>query len=235
MSRSAGPRSGTTVTGSQTGWLVMAALSSDARCRRERTRIGCTAWAAAGSPTWTYRRAGARSRGNCSFPTPSWRARWSLPGRLRRHRRGWWNFVGASTVHTSDISVAVSLQDADGHYAAALTANPWLDTLPVILRDITAVQVDDDWVIRDADGAAMPLPPRSDRGWHLRAGLTAPTGAPLWILEWRGPGAGEYGRGRALAGVGCRTGIALMDWDELVARGHHRRGADRRRYDDRGN
>ena len=54
-------------------------------------------------------------------------------------------------------------------HARALAANPWLERFPVVLSAVVPGRRGDGWVVRDRDGAALPLGPVDDRAWRLAA------------------------------------------------------------------
>ncbi|WP_254893691.1 SWIM zinc finger family protein [Nocardia donostiensis] len=67
-------------------------------------------------------------------------------------------------------------------YAEALGADPWLDSWPVLLRDILPVRADG-WYVAESDGSALPLVPL-DEPWRL---LSVSGGHPVTLCaEWNG-------------------------------------------------
>ncbi|MCB0045354.1 MAG: hypothetical protein KDD92_07990 [Caldilineaceae bacterium] len=79
-----------------------------------------------------------------------------------------------------------SLDEAQAQFRTALIANPWLMELPVLLSDMTARRQDDDWLLHDRQGAAVPLPDDFSRGWHLAALGQAPDSALFGLWESSG-------------------------------------------------
>ena len=53
--------------------------------------------------------------------------------------------------------------------AAALAQNPWLDRLPVAIRDAVPARVGDGWLLLDATGAGLPIDADPERAWKLAA------------------------------------------------------------------
>jgi hypothetical protein len=69
-------------------------------------------------------------------------------------------------------------------YAAAIACNPWIEKFPVALKAVTPVKRGEVWVLRDADGRALPLHPRFELRWEL---LAFGGGRPLALFgEWDG-------------------------------------------------
>jgi hypothetical protein len=67
------------------------------------------------------------------------------------------------------------------NFTAVKTANPWTRSYPLLLQDVVAEQHEGNWIIRDAEGYFLSLPPRFGYGWYLRS-LSA---EGLWLF-------GEY-------------------------------------------
>ena len=68
-------------------------------------------------------------------------------------------------------------------HARALAANPWLERFPMVLTAVVPCPRGDGWVVRDGDGAVLPLGPVEDRAWKLAA-LSG--GHPVGLVaEWR--------------------------------------------------
>lgn len=77
-----------------------------------------------------------------------------------------------------------SLSDATAAYAAALSAHPWVDELPVVLDAAILLRSEEGWLVRDAAGDAWPVLPSFARGWHL---LSVSGGHPVTLAgEWNG-------------------------------------------------
>jgi hypothetical protein len=77
-----------------------------------------------------------------------------------------------------------TLLEAHHAYAAALTANPWLDLFPVPLNDVTPFQTGEGWGVRDLAGAFLPVAPGYPQIWNL---LALSGGHPLDLFaEWNG-------------------------------------------------
>ncbi len=63
-----------------------------------------------------------------------------------------------------------SLHGALGDWAAALARNPWTEQLTLPLRGVVPVREGARWLLRDADGAGLPLAPAADdAAWTLLA------------------------------------------------------------------
>ncbi|WP_174553526.1 SWIM zinc finger family protein, partial [Nocardia lijiangensis] len=66
-------------------------------------------------------------------------------------------------------------------HAAALGADPWIRSWPVLLRGVTPVVADAGWQVVDEQGAALPLAP-GEQPWSL---LAVSGGHPVTVLgEW---------------------------------------------------
>jgi hypothetical protein len=78
---------------------------------------------------------------------------------------------------------AGSIRDALDGVAGALAAQPWLDRFPLVVAEATAVRAGDGrWLIRDRDGASLPL--MAGEHWPL---LAYSGGAPGTLAgEWNG-------------------------------------------------
>ena len=77
-----------------------------------------------------------------------------------------------------------SLRAALGEYAAALARQPWLERFPLALAAVTPAPRGDGWAVVDAEERWLPVAPRFEGGWQLRA-LSG--GRPLWLFgEWDG-------------------------------------------------
>jgi hypothetical protein len=70
-------------------------------------------------------------------------------------------------------------------YADALAANPWRETFPALLQDVTPVRVGGDWLLRDESGGVVALPTNWEKGWHLTA-LCGGRPLPTVFGEWDG-------------------------------------------------
>jgi hypothetical protein len=77
-----------------------------------------------------------------------------------------------------------SMDAALGEWSAALCRNPWTERLALVVRG-TPVPDGGRWLLRDADGAALPLAPAAeDAAWML---LAAGGGRPVEVAaEWDG-------------------------------------------------
>ena len=74
------------------------------------------------------------------------------------------------------------LDDALAAHARALAANPWLERFPVALTAVVPCRRGEGWVVRDDDGAALPLAPLDDRAWKL---VALSGGRPVGLVaEW---------------------------------------------------
>lgn len=78
-----------------------------------------------------------------------------------------------------------SLDAALAEWSAALCRNPWTERIAVALRAVTPVRDGERWLLRDADGAGLPLSAGSDEAaWML---LAAGGGRPVQVAaEWDG-------------------------------------------------
>jgi hypothetical protein len=69
-------------------------------------------------------------------------------------------------------------------YAAALARSPWIERFPLGLAGVTPLRDGERWLVRDAEGLALPLAQRFTRGWRL---LALSGGRPLALFgEWNG-------------------------------------------------
>jgi hypothetical protein len=69
-------------------------------------------------------------------------------------------------------------------YAAALARSPWIERFPLALAAVTPLRDGERWLVRDAEGRALPLARRFARGWRL---LALSGGRPLALFgEWDG-------------------------------------------------
>lgn len=76
------------------------------------------------------------------------------------------------------------MADAIGGWAAALAANPWTERVALVLSAAVPESRGGRWLVRDADGDALPLAPRFRAGWPLAA---LAGGHPVWLAgEWDG-------------------------------------------------
>jgi hypothetical protein len=77
-----------------------------------------------------------------------------------------------------------SVAAANAFAAAAWTANPWLERLPLALAAVVPVRRAAGWLVRDAAGQALPLAVTDAAGWSLAA---LAGGRPLALAgEWDG-------------------------------------------------
>jgi hypothetical protein len=73
---------------------------------------------------------------------------------------------------------------ATAAYAAALARSPWIERFPLALAGVTPLRDGERWLVRDADGLALPLARRFARGWRL---VALSGGRPLALFgEWDG-------------------------------------------------
>jgi hypothetical protein len=69
-------------------------------------------------------------------------------------------------------------------YAAAVARSPWLERFPLALTGVTPLRDGERWLVRDAEGLAVPLARRFTRGWRL---LALSGGQPVALFgEWDG-------------------------------------------------
>ncbi len=65
-----------------------------------------------------------------------------------------------------------------------LAGNPWLERFPWCVRECVPIQADDQWLLRDAEGAAVPLARHFAHPWPL---LALSGGNPMTVFgEWNG-------------------------------------------------
>lgn len=85
--------------------------------------------------------------------------------------------------HLSTVTGHATVGDALAAYADALARNPWTERFPLALAAVVPVQDGGGWLLRDSDGAAIPLhPSASPAGWPL---LAMSGGAPVAVFgEW---------------------------------------------------
>jgi SWIM zinc finger len=77
-----------------------------------------------------------------------------------------------------------SIAEANGAYAAALTANPWIEQFPLRLEGVLPMCRESRWILRDGEGRGIGLSPGFSRGWEL---LALSGGQPMAIFgEWNG-------------------------------------------------
>ncbi len=70
-----------------------------------------------------------------------------------------------------------SIKEVVSDYTRSKAANPWLKSFPLLLQNVF-VEKHDEWVLCDADGYCLTLPPKFSYGWHLQS--LSPKG--LWIF-----------------------------------------------------
>ncbi|WP_327149935.1 SWIM zinc finger family protein [Nocardia sp. NBC_01329] len=76
-------------------------------------------------------------------------------------------------------SIATALTD----FAAAVAADPWLESWPVLLRGVTPTQQGEDWLLAEPDGSALPLE-TPEQPWRL---LALSGGWPVTVFgTWTG-------------------------------------------------
>lgn len=69
-------------------------------------------------------------------------------------------------------------------YAAILGANPWVERVPFVLRNVVPSYQARQWALADAYGSSLPIAPYWQGGWQL---LAVSGGSPLDLLgEWNG-------------------------------------------------
>jgi hypothetical protein len=85
----------------------------------------------------------------------------------------------------ADFPGHASVGEAVAAYGAALAANPWTERVPVPLPAVVPVDGGSRWLLRDADGAVLPVhPSASGVGWPLAA---LAGGRPVGVFgEWDG-------------------------------------------------
>ncbi|MCU0493914.1 MAG: SWIM zinc finger family protein [Chloroflexaceae bacterium] len=79
---------------------------------------------------------------------------------------------------------AMPLEQSIARYAQALARNPWLERYPLALASMTPLRQGDGWLLRDHNGAALPLAADFGKTWEL---LALSGGHPLDVFgEWNG-------------------------------------------------
>ncbi|MGL4608697.1 MAG: hypothetical protein ACRCYY_03285 [Trueperaceae bacterium] len=96
----------------------------------------------------------------------------SMP--LRAELVSFENISQSKTKLPGETSIKFALES----FAAIKTQNPWLRTYPLVLQDVVVEQHERAWILRDKEGYFIPLPPRHQHAWYLRA-LSA---EGLWIF-----------------------------------------------------
>lgn len=77
-----------------------------------------------------------------------------------------------------------SLWRARELYGKAISMNPWLPRLPLVLRQVEAFLDGEQWTLHDAEGYVLPLPHPFLYGWHVQV-LNSVPGSALFG-EWDG-------------------------------------------------
>jgi hypothetical protein len=81
---------------------------------------------------------------------------------------------------------AVGVDRALAEYSAALAADPWTSSWPVLLESVTPVRQADGWLVREDDGAALALARSAGDPWRL---LAVSGGEPVTVAgEWAADG-----------------------------------------------
>ncbi|HEX2915332.1 MAG TPA: SWIM zinc finger family protein [Chloroflexia bacterium] len=76
--------------------------------------------------------------------------------------------------------IETALQD----YAEALSVNPWLEELPVMLQAVVPARAGAEWYLRDEAGSNLPVNPGFSQAWNL---LALSGGKPLTVFGlWNG-------------------------------------------------
>ena len=84
------------------------------------------------------------------------------------------------------LTPASDVTGVESEFGAALTENPWIERVPVVVGPVTIVALEDRWMLLDDCGRGLPLTRSFRHGWSLAA-LTG--GAPVNIFgEWDGFG-----------------------------------------------
>lgn len=93
--------------------------------------------------------------------------------------------TGTDTTPAADPGLPhASLDESNAFAAAAWSANPWLERLPLALAAVVPVQRASGWLVRDTAGHALPLAVAESAGWSLAA---LAGGRPLSLAgEWDG-------------------------------------------------
>ncbi|RDI68678.1 SWIM zinc finger family protein [Nocardia pseudobrasiliensis] len=127
------------------------------------------------------------SFGSPDFPADVPVPGWQLDAELHYYPgtaplRALWGEKHGAPVPFTTIPAAGSIEAALTEHAAALGADPWLRSWPVLLSEVAPVVVEDRWFVAESDGAALPLARTADAPWRL-CGLSG--GHPLTVIgEW---------------------------------------------------
>jgi hypothetical protein len=93
-----------------------------------------------------------------------------------------------------------TIAEALAAYAAMLAQTPWLDTLPLALRDVVVIPGAERWLLRDAENHALPLAPHFDQRWRL---LACSGGRSLHVFgEWNSHHFTPFGAGLGSKWIG---------------------------------
>jgi hypothetical protein len=77
-----------------------------------------------------------------------------------------------------------TLDEALAAHAAAVAANPWLERWPLVLTAAVPERHEDAWLLRDTEGAVVPLAAEEAAAWKL---LAVSGGHPVGVAgEWAG-------------------------------------------------
>ncbi len=77
-----------------------------------------------------------------------------------------------------------AISDLFAAYSAALRRNPWLESYPALLRQVSCYPRGEYWVLRDQQQAVVPVHSRCSWGWDM---LALSGGHPCWMMgEWDG-------------------------------------------------
>ncbi|WP_245668841.1 SWIM zinc finger family protein, partial [Nocardia xishanensis] len=92
---------------------------------------------------------------------------------------------GGETMPGHPGATSGAVREALDAHAAALGADPWVRSWPVLLRDVVPLVAEAGWQVVDAQGAALPLAP-AEQPWTL---LAISGGHPVTVLgEWTADG-----------------------------------------------
>ncbi|HEU4994213.1 MAG TPA: SWIM zinc finger family protein [Gemmatimonadaceae bacterium] len=76
------------------------------------------------------------------------------------------------------------LEAAVAAFARALSRDPWIERIPLLLESVVPEYASNRWLVRDEEGRAVPVAPRFRNGWTL---LAISGGHPVWLSgEWSG-------------------------------------------------
>jgi SWIM zinc finger len=82
------------------------------------------------------------------------------------------------------VPIGFANEQAIDRYRQVLIQNPWLETFPLLIKDVTPSYNHGNWSIRDRENNYLPLELADLRGWQL---LALSGGKPITLMgEWNG-------------------------------------------------